>query len=352
MEFYLPLIWGAVISVGVLMYVLLDGFDLGIGILSVFRKDEVDRGVMMDTVAPFWDGNETWLVLGGGGLLAAFPLAYSIVMPALYIPVLLMLIALVFRGVAFEFRFKSPDARNRQFWERAFFGGSLFAAFAQGLILGGIVQGIETDGRVFTGGAFDWFSPFSVMTGVAVVCGYALLGAGWLIMRTEGALQDWGFKIMKPLLLVVLGFMALVSLWMPVLQTSLPLLGIGADAYTETEIFRRWFSFPNVVFLAPVPIFALVLSFLMVRAIDRRRDYAPFLCGVGLFVLGYIGLGVSLWPNVVPHSVTLWEAAAAPNSQLLILVGVAIFLPLILGYTAYIYWIFRGKVRPGEGYHG
>lgn len=348
--FYLPLIWGGIIATAVLMYVLMDGFDLGIGILSRFRSDE-DRGVMINSVAPFWDGNETWLVLGGGGLLAAFPMAYAIVMPALYLPVILMLIALIFRGVAFEFRFKATSERGRRLWDASFIYGSLFTAFAQGVILGAIVQGIEVEGRGFAGGPFDWLSPFSLMTGVAVLFGYMMLGAGWLIIKTEGDLQDWAYKIMPYLLLCVLFFMAVVSLWMPVLHTDMAVLGRGVDAYLETPIAQRWFSMPNILYLAPVPLMALIAALGMLYALHKRHEYTPFWLAVSLFFFAYIGLTVSLWPNVVPPSVSLWDAAAAPNSQGLLLVGVVMFLPLILCYTAYIYWVFRGKVRHGQGYH-
>lgn len=330
----LPLIWGGLIATAVLLYVLLDGFDLGIGILFPFAPSDQCRNKMMNSIAPFWDGNETWLVLGGGGLFAAFPMAYSIVMPALYVPVILMLICLIFRGVAFEFRFKADT--SRQLWDYAFHFGSLGAAFMQGMILGGIVQGITVEGRAFAGGPFDWLSGFSIMTGVAVVFGYALLGATWIFMKTDGDLQSWARKTAKYVFIYVLAFMGVVSLWVP---------------FLDNHIGERWLSGHNTLMLAPIPALTGVLFFLLWRALDHgKKDFWPFLCAIGIFFCGYIGLAVSLWPTIVPHSVTLWQAAAAPESLSLLLVGVAIMLPIILAYTAWCYWIFRGKTDDRQTY--
>lgn len=333
MDIDLTLIWGAIIAFAVAMYVLMDGFDLGIGILFPFAKDEDERDVMMNTVAPIWDGNETWLVLGGGGLLAVFPLAYAIIMPALYFPVLIMLIALIFRGVAFEFRFKS---HHRRLWGTAFCGGSIVATFAQGLVLGGFLQGFEVEGRDFVGGAFDWFSPFSLVIGIALVAGYGLLGATWLILKTDGALQERFYRLARPLLVCMIGFVAVVSIWTPL---------------HDPVIAERWFSWPNLLLLSPVPIATAAAALGLWFALKRRAEVLPFLLSLGLFLLGYLGLGISLWPNVVPPSITLWEAAAAPSSQVFMLVGMLILLPAILFYTGYSYFVFRGKVRAGEGYH-
>ncbi len=330
----LPLIWGAIIATAVLLYVLLDGFDLGIGILFPFAPSDQCRNKMMNSIAPFWDGNETWLVLGGGGLFAAFPLAYSIVMPALYVPIILMLICLIFRGVAFEFRFKADT--SRQLWDYAFHFGSLGAAFMQGLVLGGIVQGITVEGRAFAGGPFDWLSGFSIMTGVAVVFGYALLGATWIFMKTDGDLQSWARKTAKYVFIYVLAFMGVVSLWVP---------------FLDNDIGERWLSGHNTVMLAPIPALTGVLFFMLWRALDHgKKDFWPFLCALGIFFCGYIGLAVSLWPTIVPYDVTLWQAAAAPESLSLLLVGVAIMLPIILAYTAWCYWIFRGKTDDRQTY--
>jgi cytochrome d ubiquinol oxidase subunit II len=277
-------------------------------------------------------------------------MAYGIVMPALYIPVTLMLIALIFRGVAFEFRFKS-EPNNRYWWDLAFMLGSIFAAFSQGLILGGLVQGIAVEGRSFAGTPWDWLSAFSIVTGVALVAGYALLGTGWLIMKCEGELQQWAFRVAKYCLIIVLFFMAAVSIWMPVLHSDLNILGAGFNAYMQSQIFQRWFTAPNIYFLAPVPLAVLGLALYMLNALEKGREYAPFVASVALFALGFAGLAVSLWPNIVPPKIDLWEAAAVPMSQGLLLVGVVVLLPVILGYTAYIYWVFRGKVNPDAGYH-
>lgn len=328
----LPLVWGGIIATAVLLYVLLDGFDLGVGILFPFAPSGKCRDRLMNSIAPFWDGNETWLVLGGGGLFAAFPLAYAIVMPALYIPVIIMLLCLIFRGVAFEFRFKAE--RSKFIWDNAFHFGSLGAAFMQGVILGGFVQGITVEGRAFAGGAFDWLSGFSIMTGLAVTAGYVLLGATWLIMKTDGETQEWARKAASYILIFVAFFMGLVCLWVP---------------FLDNDIGARWFG-DYFVWLLPVPLATGALFIMLVRGLAQKREYAPFLCTAGLFVLGYIGLGVSLWPRVVPYDVTLWQAAAAPESLSLMLVGVVIMLPVILGYTAWCYYIFRGKVSDEHAY--
>lgn len=323
----LPLVWGGLISIAIFLYVLLDGFDLGVGILFPFAPEDKCRDRMMNSIAPFWDGNETWLILGGGGLFAAFPLAYSIVMSALYMPILLMLIALIFRGVAFEFRYKATP-QTRWIWDYSFHFGSLFAAFAQGVILGAIVQGIETEGRAFGGGSFDWLSSFSMMTGIAVVFGYTLLGSTWLIMKTEDITQSWARNCAKYTAMMVIIFMGLVSIWVPTL---------------DTIIYERWFSWPNLLYLSPVPILTAICAFMLFRSIMKNYEYKPFIYSILIFVLGLVGLVVGLWPWVVPYSVNFRQAAAAPESQSLLLVGAVIILPIILTYTAFCYYVFRGK---------
>lgn len=329
----LPLLWALVIAFAVAMYVILDGFDLGIGILFSFAPSRHDRDVMMNSVAPVWDGNETWLVLGGGGLLAAFPGAYSLLLPALYVPIIAMLLALVLRGVAFEFRFKAE--RTRLLWDGAFAGGSALAAFAQGATLGAFVQGFELQRGTYVDGAFDWLTPFSVMTGLGLICGYALLGAGWLIRKTEGALQRWGFGAARAMLLPVVVFLGAVSLWTP---------------HAEPAIAERWFALPNLLYLAPVPMTTAVVVVALWNELYREREAWPFALTVMIFLLSFLGLAISLWPFAVPRVVTIWEAAAQPDSQLFLLIGVVALIPIILIYTGYSYWVFRGKVR-GEGYH-
>jgi cytochrome d ubiquinol oxidase subunit II len=334
MEWYLPVIWAALIGVAVAMYVILDGFDLGVGILFPYAKSERERDQMMNSVAPFWDGNETWLVLGGGGLWVAFPHAYAVIMPALYLPVIVMLLALVFRGVAFEFRWVA--ATSRPYWNFAFAGGSTLAAFCQGLILGGLIQGIKFEKGAFAGGAFDWATPFSAMCGVAVVLGYALLGATWLVLKTEGAVADRARAQAKSLLVAVLAFMGIVSLWTPI---AFP------------RIADRWFAMPNILVLWPVPLLTAVTAYAAWRWLETGREVLPFLATVALFLLGYLGLVISTFPYLVPPSLTIWQTAAAPSSQIFMLLGTVALLPVILGYIVFVYWLFRGKVREGESYH-
>jgi cytochrome d ubiquinol oxidase subunit II len=334
MEAHLPLIWAALIGVAVAMYVVLDGFDLGVGILFPFAKEERERDQMMNSIAPFWDGNETWLVLGGGGLWVAFPQAYAVIMPAFYLPVIVMLLALVFRGVAFEFRWVAVT--SKRYWNFAFAAGSALAALCQGAILGGMIQGVKVENGVFAGGMFDWATPFALLCGLGVIAGYALLGATWLVMKTDGGVAERNRAHAKMLLVVVLGFMAAVSLWTP---------------FAVPRIAERWFSLPNFYYLWPVPVVTALTAFAAWRWLDAGRDIPPFLASIGLFLLGYAGLVISWFPYLVPPSLTIWQTAAAPSSQMFMLVGTLALLPIILGYIVFVYWLFRGKVREGEGYH-
>ena len=334
MEWYLPVIWAALIGTAVALYVILDGFDLGTGILFPYAGNERERDQMMNSVAPFWDGNETWLVLGGGGLWVAFPQAYAVVMPALYIPVIVMLLALVFRGVAFEFRWVAVT--SRKYWNFAFAGGSTVAAFCQGLILAGLIQGIKVENGAFAGGPLDWSTPFAGVCGLAVVTGYALLGATWLVMKTEGPVAERARAQAKALLLGVLAFMGVVSLWTPL---------------AFERIAARWFSTPNIYFLWPVPLVTALTALMAWRWLDAGREVPPFLASIALFLLGYLGLVISTFPYLVPPTLTIWQTAAAPASQIFMLVGTVALLPVILGYIVFVYWLFRGKVREGEGYH-
>jgi cytochrome d ubiquinol oxidase subunit II len=333
----LPLIWAALISIAIVAYVALDGFDLGVGILFSLERDEADRNVMMNTVAPVWDGNETWLVLGGGGLFAVFPLAYAIIMPAFYPAIITMLLALVFRGVAFEFRFRAASPRGRLAWDFAFFGGSTIAAFCQGLVLGGIVHGVKVENRAYAGGWWDWLTGFSIFCGIAVVLGYALLGATWLIWRTEGALQERCRRYAETLGTTVLALIAVVSLWTPTLNS---------------DFSARWFSFPAFVLAAPVPLLVVGLAVAFFHGLRRPDvDVRPFLCALGWFLLCFVGLGISLFPKIVPPDITIWQAAGPPASLWFLLVGAIVLIPTILAYTAHAYWVFRGKVRAGAHYH-
>jgi cytochrome d ubiquinol oxidase subunit II len=328
------LIWAGLIAFAVLAYIVLDGFDLGVGILFPWVKGQEHRDQMMNSVVPVWDGNETWLVLGGGGLFAVFPLAYSIIMPALYAPFIVMLLALVFRGVAFEFRFKSRN--NQWFWDLAFAGGSIVAAFAQGVAMGALVQGIPVVGRAYSGGWWDWLSPFSLLTGLALVVGYALLGATWLMLKTEGHVAKQASRAARVLGLALLGLIVVVSLWTP---------------FLHEHFMSKWFAWPAMVFVAPVPILVLVCAVLFFKGISQDKPLTAFLSVQGLFVLSYMGLLISFFPYIVPSAVTLWQAAAPDKSLKFLLVGAVVLLPMILAYTAYAYWVFRGKVRPTHHYH-
>ena len=330
----LPTIWAFIIAFAVFAYVVMDGFDLGLGLLFPFFKSHHDRDVIMNSVAPVWDGNETWLVLGGGGLMAAFPLAYAVLMPALYTPVIAMLLGLIFRGVAFEFRWRAR--REGNFWDVAFAAGSLLAALAQGVALGAILQGVTVSGRAYGGGWWDWLTPFTILTGVALVVGYALLGATWLIMKTTGELRERAYMLSWRLLFATLAGLVAVSL---------------ATPFLNVDYWHRWFTWPSLAYTAPVPILVALVTFLLLRSLDRRQDVRPFVLTLVLFAITYAGLGVSMYPFIVPQSITIWQAAAPAKSQQFMLVGVAILIPMIIAYTAFAYWVFRGKVDPQAGYH-
>lgn len=333
----LPLIWAIIIFFGVMMYVVMDGFDLGIGILFPLAPDRFERDVMMNTVAPVWDGNETWLVLGGAGLLAAFPLAYSAILSALYLPLIFMLLGLIFRGVAFEFRFKALE-HERHVWDKAFIGGSVSAAFFQGVALGSYVSGIPMWGDRYVGSALDWVAPFPLLTGLGLVITYALLGSTWLVLKTDGELQRRMSAIARPLTLALFFFIVAIGVWTPVTQPS---------------IAARWLSWPGSLWLLPIPLLIFVLTGALHRSLRRRRPHAmPFIFTLALIFVGYTALAISLWPNIIPPSISFWAAASPPQSQGFALVGALLVIPFILMYTAWSYYVFRGKVRPHDsGYH-
>jgi cytochrome bd ubiquinol oxidase subunit II len=332
--FWLPVISTGVVGLAVAMYVILDGFDLGVGILFPFFPQEIERDQMMNSVAPFWDGNETWLVLGGVWLLVAFPLAYSIITPALYVPLIAMLLALVFRGVAFEFRWVAKPHHRK--WDIAFTAGSTVAAFAQGTMVGGLLIGFRVEDRQFAGGPLDWLTPFSVMCGAGLVVGYALIGSCWLVMKTSGGVEQQARRFAKPLLLALVGFIVLISVWTP-LQFE--------------RVAVRWFSGRNLLYLSPVPLITAALAVSCWRGLAGRHPTIAFNGAVGLFVISFVGLAISTLPYLAPPSITLWEAAASPKSQTFMLVGTTVLVPFVLGYTVFVYHTFRGKIRPGEGYH-
>lgn len=328
----LAFVWATIISVAVLAYAMLDGFDLGIGILSPLLND-AEKSTALRSIAPVWDGNETWLVLGGGGLFAVFPLAYAVLMPAFYAPVIAMLIALVFRGVSMEFRGKTQ--RYRRFWELGFFVGSLIAAAAQGLMLGAFIQGVEVANRSYAGGWFDWLTPFSLLCSLAVIVGYSLLGSGWLVLKTDGLLASQMRVVMRYLAIATLVLIVLVS-------SSTPLL--------DARLTERWFTWPNLLVLAPVPLLIAGIGLALLRALKGDSDSAPFLWAQALFAVTFVGFGISSYPYIVPHEITIWEAASPDKSLSFLLVGTVFLLPIILLYTAHSYWVFRGKVGDEEGY--
>jgi cytochrome d ubiquinol oxidase subunit II len=334
-EYWLPLVWAAILAVAVTLYVILDGFGLGLGILFHAAPEEERRDLMMNTIAPFWDGNQTWLIMGGGGLFVAFPKAYSVIMPGLYLPIIVMLLALVFRGVAFEYRWVAKPKHHM--WDLAFSWGALVATFSQGVVLGGLLQGITVQDGQFAGGAFDWLTPFALLCGVGLVGAYALLGTTWLIYKTDGAMQRWARYKANSALLFVIAATAAISLYTP---------------FSVPGIWERWFSWPNILFLSPVPVLTAIAAYVCWQGIeDDASDAKAFIAAIALFLLGLIGLVISNVPYLVPRTMTVWEAAAPPSSQMFMLVGTLLMLPIILGYTAFVYWTFRGKVRADSGYH-
>ena len=327
-------IWTLILGLAVFFYVLLDGFDLGVGMLYGLAPDTPSRNTLMNSIAPVWDGNETWLVMGGIGLLAAFPIAFAIIIPAVYFPILVMLLALAFRGVAFEFRFR--DSEHKTFWDHAFCYGSGIATFAQGMVLGSFIQGFKVDNNQFTGSSFSFITPFTLLTGIALLFGYALLGAGWLILKTEGEVQAEARRHGRICLIGVVLAVGIVSIWTPFLSPA---------------IAARWFSWPNIALLSPVPIATAAVTFFTWRALSSEAEATPFVGAIGLFMLSYVGIAISLFPMIVPYHLTLWQAASSERTQAFLLVGTLFLLPIILMYSGWSYWVFRGKVKADAGYH-
>jgi cytochrome bd ubiquinol oxidase subunit II len=321
-------VWTLLLAFTVAYYVLFDGFDLGVGMLYRLAPRAAWRPIIMRSILPVWDGNETWLVLGGLGLLGAFPLAFTIIIPAVYFPIIIMLLALVFRGVAFEFRFKNPLAQR--FWDTGFSIGSAIATLAQGVVLGTFVQGFNVSGRQFAGSSLDWLSPFAALTAVSLVFGYGLLGAGWLIMKTDGELQAWSRRAARVCLVGVVLAIVAVSIWTPLLNE---------------RVAHRWFSLPNLFWLLPIPVLTALVAISIWLALDRDNEFWPFLGAVLLFLLSFLGIAVSLWPFIVPYQYTLWQTSADESTQAFLLIGTLLLIPIILVYTAWSYWVFRGKVR-------
>ncbi len=335
MSIDLSITWFAIIVFATLMYIVMDGFDLGIGILFPFNKDATERDMMVNTVAPVWDGNETWLVLGGASLFGAFPLAYAVIIDALAIPLTVMLIGLIFRGVAFEFRFKATPA-HRPFWDKSFIVGSIVATFCQGVTVGAVINGFQVTGRAYSGPALGWLAPFPLFCGIGLVIAYALLGCTWLIMKTEHGLQGKMSALAARLLIALLVVVAIISIWTPLAHPA---------------IAQRWFSLPNLFYLLPVPLLVLASALGIIHALKRRAHYSPFLLTLLLIFLGFAGLGISIWPTIIPPEISIWQAAAPRQSQAFMLVGALLIIPVILIYTFWSYYVFRGKVTPDQGYH-
>ncbi|CAM2814115.1 cytochrome d ubiquinol oxidase subunit II [Vibrio diazotrophicus] len=335
MHFDLSVIWFAIIVFATLMYIVMDGFDLGIGILMPFIKNEKHKDVMVNTVAPVWDGNETWIVLGGAALFGAFPLAYSVIIEALTVPLTLMLVALIFRGVAFEFRFKALE-NHLKFWDRSFMLGSIFTTFFQGIVVGAVIQGFNVENRTFVGGQLDWIAPFPLFCGFALIATYALLGSTWLIMKTEGELQQSMFRFANKTLLIMVAALIIISAWTPL---AFPFVA------------ERWFSIPNLYYLLPVPVITALACLKITNSLKKRRERSPFIMALIIVILGFAGLGNSIWPNIVPPSISIWDAASPEISQSFMLFGAVLILPVILAYTFWSYYVFSGKVKEGEAYH-
>lgn len=329
----LTIVWALIIAFAIMAYVVMDGFDLGIGLLFPFLKVGRDRDLAMNSIAPVWDGNETWLILGVGGLFAAFPMAYGIVLTALYAPMIAMLLGLIFRGVAFEFRWRDPA--HRALWDIAFTLGSALATFAQGIALGALLQGITVQERAYAGGWWEWLSPFSLLTGVGLLTGYGLLGACWLNWKTEGSLQRQAARYAQLLGFALLVVIAMVSL---------------ATLTLEPQYHRRWLEYPGIFASAVAPLLLLLVAFGFHRSIMREQDSPPFFYALGLFALCFLGLAISIWPDIIPARITIWEAAAPERSQRFMLVGAAVMIPVIVAYSGFSYWVFRGKVG-SDGYH-
>ncbi|WP_394242887.1 cytochrome d ubiquinol oxidase subunit II [Vibrio astriarenae] len=328
------LIWYGLIGLAVLIYVILDGFDLGIGILFPSAHSDDERDMMMNSVAPVWDGNETWLVLGGGGLFAVFPLAYAVIMPALYAPLIIMLLGLILRGVSFEYRFRTK--RGKFLWDTSFFLGSLLATLMQGVMLGTLLQGIDVDGRQYDGSWFGWLTPFSLFCALGLLCAYTLLGACWLIMKLPTDLMGRYYTIAKRWGLAFVACIAVTSIWLPI---------------TNHLVFERWFTFPNVFLFLIIPVAAAACVWQLFKSLLDHKALRAYLCGIGLFLISALGFGVSTFPYLVPFALTYSETAAPDSSLKFLLVGAVILLPMIIAYTAYSYWVFRGKLKHGEGYH-
>jgi cytochrome bd ubiquinol oxidase subunit II len=317
----------AIIALGVLLYVLMDGWDLGVGILFLIAAREQERDEMMESIAPFWDGNETWLVFGGVTLFAAFPAVYALTLQTLYLPVMVMLFALVFRGISFEFRAHSKD--SRRFWNWTFALGSLIAAFAQGMILGKLVQGVQLQhgpyGQTFT------ISLFPLLCGIATVAGYALLGSAWLIYKTDGTTQTFGREVSRAAWLLTMSSFTVACIWTPL---------------SVAEVARRWFTLPGSLFFIALAVALVAASVGFQRSIwNSRNDARPLQLAVVMTLLAFAGFGGTIWPYIVPYRISIVEGAGDLASIKFALVGIVVVLPVVLTYQFYAYRVFRGEAH-------
>jgi cytochrome d ubiquinol oxidase subunit II len=328
----LIIIWSCLLALAILLSVVLDGFSLGVALLFPSAKEEKERDLLMDSIAPIWDANQTWLVFGGGALFVAFPMAYGILFSALYIPLLTFIFGLIFRGVAFEFRTNSD---NKRAWNYAFFLGSLVAVLAQGLTLGGILSGVRVVSGRFGGGSFDWLNLFSFAVGIALIAGYILLGSTYLIIKTTGVVQERAYRQAFWSALAVLGFQILITVWTPL---------------HYPPALRNWLYPPRIYFIWIFPLIGLLAFYWLIKSLRDRREILPFYCSVVFYLAGYLGLIASLYPYAIPPNVTFREAAAQPETLQFALWGAMIVLPLVLAYMIYSYAIFRGKVSGKEYY--
>jgi cytochrome d ubiquinol oxidase subunit II len=329
----LVLVWAALVAFAMILYILLDGISLGVGLLFPTAAGEEERNLMMESIAPVWDANQTWLVFGGGAIFAAFPVVYGVLSSALYLPLVTFIVGLIFRGVTFEFRAHSTRKKP---WNQAFFFGSLVAVLSQGFTLGGVLTGIKISGHHFAGGAFDWLNPFSIMVGMALVPGYILLGAGYLILKTTGPVQEKARRQAFWSGMAVLAFMAVVTVWTP---------------FHYPLVWTNWFSSPRIYFVWMFPLLGMFSAFSLRKSLTAQQEMTPLISAVGLFLSGYFGLATSMYPYAIPPTITLYEAASQPETLRFTLWGAVIVLPIVMAYIVYSYSVFRGKVSP-EGYYG
>ncbi|CCK74477.1 Cytochrome d ubiquinol oxidase, subunit II [Oleispira antarctica RB-8] len=329
----IALVYLLLIGFGVLVYVLLDGFSLGVGILSPLLKNSDNKAIAMKSLSHIWDSNQTWLVFGGVVLFVAFPVVYSFVLSNLYLPIILMLVALIFRGIAFEFRFKSD--RSQGFWDLSFAFGSIIATFCQGIILGALVGDMSSTKTLAD--PVDWLTPFSITTGFALLSGYGLLGACWLVRKTEASLQVVAKKLAQKLLFIMLAFFAVVSIWMLIDQPA---------------VAERWLNFPGSLALLPLPLLSLFFAYRLWFILRERTEpgLKPLAYAMGLFAAAFGGLVAGIFPYIIPGRLTIWEAIAPDKTVYFTLVGILIFIPVVIAYNIYAYRTFSGKTSMKDGY--